>query len=95
MRVHLAGSYTVEQFRSDILRVLRAIEQYQIGSLENIDIRFTAVDLDGKETYVCDEQGRHAGLHIGQVAGAGNEGQRIYNWCFPWLVGHEWPDGMD
>jgi hypothetical protein len=74
MRVHLAGSYTVEQFRSDILRILRAIEQYQIGSLEDVDIQFKAVDLDGRETYVRDEQGRHAGLHIAKVPGEGNGG---------------------
>ncbi|WP_162242948.1 hypothetical protein [Sphingomonas sp. Leaf412] len=91
MRIHLAGRYTAKEFADIMAEVLPILTEGQIGGLEDIDISLTAFDLDGRETYPSDMQGRHAGLRVYRE-NAGNDEMIATGWHFPWLSGQEWPE---
>jgi hypothetical protein len=91
MRVNFEGRYTVDEFAIMMAKVLRMLEEGQFGCLQNIDLRFRAFDLDGRETYPPDEQDRHAGLRF--YWGEKDKNAIIMlDWHFPWMPGHEWPE---
>lgn len=73
MRIHFADRYTAKEFANIMAKVLPILTEGQIGGLENIDIRLTAFDLDGRETYPSDMQGRHAGLRVYREGTGNNE----------------------
>lgn len=91
MRVHFAGRYDTEELETEFIQMLRTLRQNQIGSLVDIDIRFIALDLDERETFAPDGEGRHAGIRFSKPDEAPDD-LRLVSWYIPWLSGCEWPD---